>query len=97
MASRNLSSGQFPTVGTEATNVHYRMPEKGQLVPRHRSGEQAEPATNAHRTQVHEKHGHVGAVQVYRTYSNSPEASATGRNIKPIGSCASSMTDERRH
>lgn len=86
MASRNLSSGQFPTMGESAVNVSYRPAEVGTLRPRSpRNKEVAEPATNAHRTQVQERYGHVGGVQVYRSYSNSPEASATGRNVHPIG------------
>lgn len=84
MASQNLSSGQFPTMGESAISVSYRHPEPGQLVPRHMGAEVPEPATAAHRTQVHERYGHVGAVQVYRSYSNAPEASATERRVRPL-------------
>lgn len=84
MASRNLSSGQFPLMGESAVNVTYRHAEPGQLVPRNRGAEVPEPATASHRTQVHEQHGYTGGVKVYRDFSNSPEASATGRNVRHI-------------
>jgi hypothetical protein len=84
VASRNLSSGQFPTMGESAISVSYRTAEPGQLVPRKRGKEVPEPRTAVPRTQVHEPHGYTGGVKVYRTYSNVPEASATGRNTHPI-------------
>lgn len=85
MASRNLSSGQFPQMGESAVSVNYRRPEPGQLVQRNHGKMVAEPATASIRSQVYERHGHVGAVQVYRDFSNAPEASSTGRNVRPIG------------
>lgn len=86
MASSNLSSGQFPTMGESAIHVNYRPSEVGTLRPRvPRDKEVAEKATAVVRGQTHERYGHVGGVQVYRTYSNTPEAGATQRNVKPIG------------
>lgn len=86
MANVNLSSGQFPMMGTSAVSITYRPAEKGQLLPRSPRGKEiAEPRTAVPRAQVQERYGHVGGVQVYRTYSNVPGASATGRNVKPIG------------
>lgn len=86
MASRNLSSGQFPAMGESAVSVSYRPAEVGQLRPRVPHGKEApEPKTAVVRAQVQERYGHVDGVQVYRTYSNVPEAGATARNIKPIG------------
>lgn len=86
MASRNLSSGQFPTMGESAVGVSYRPAEKGTLRPRSPRGKEVpEPRTAVPRAQVQERYGHVGGVQVYRTYSNAPEAGATERNVKPIG------------
>lgn len=86
MASRNLSSGQFPTMGESAVHVSYRPAEVGQLRPRSPRGKEvAEPKTAVVRGQTQERYGHVGGVQVYRTYSNSPEAGATERNVRPIG------------
>lgn len=84
MASRNLSSGQFPQMGESAVNVSYRTAEPGQLVPRQRGKEVPEPRTAVARTQVHEPHGFTGGVKVYRTYSNASEASATERNVRQI-------------
>lgn len=85
MASRNLSSGQFPSMGESAIGVNYRTAQPGQLVPRNHGKEVPEPKTAVVRPQVHETHGYTGGVKVYREFSNSPEASATGRNTKPIG------------
>lgn len=86
MASRNLSSGQFPTMGESAVHVFSRPAEKGTLRPRSPRGKEVpEPKTAVPRTQVQERYGHVGGVQVYRTYCNTPEASATGQNVKPVG------------
>lgn len=93
MASRNLSSGQFPTMGESAIQVNYRPAEKGTLLPRHRGKEIPEPDTAVARTQVHERYGHVGSVQVYRTYQNSPEAGATERNVKPIGASRNGLAE----
>jgi hypothetical protein len=71
-------------MGESAVSVSYRTAEPGQLVPRKRGKEVAEPRTAVPRTQVHEQHGYTGGVKVYRTYSNSSEASATGRNTRTI-------------
>lgn len=97
MASRNLSSGQFPTMGESAVSVTYRPAEKGKLLPRSPRGKETAPERTAvPRAQVHERHGHVGGVQVYRTFSNAPEASATGRNVKPIGASHSTAAFDCR-
>lgn len=97
MTSRNLSSGQFPTMGESAISVNYRPAEKGQLAPRSpRGGMTAEPATAVVRGQTQERYGHVGGVQVYRTYSNVPEASATGRRIHPVGASHSTAAFDCR-
>lgn len=86
MASRNLSSGQFPTMGESAISVNYRPAEKGELRPRSPLGSEIpEAKTAVVRAQTQERYGHVGGVQVYRTYSNTPEAGATGRNVHPVG------------
>lgn len=86
MASRNLSSGQFPTMGESAVSVSYRPAEKGTLRPRSpRNSMSPEPDTAVVRAQTQERYGHVGGVQVYRTYTNSPEAGATGGNVRPVG------------
>ncbi|MFE9834082.1 hypothetical protein ACFYP4_02865 [Streptomyces sp. NPDC005551] len=86
MASRNLSSGQFPQMGESAVAVTYRSAEPGQLVPRKRGKEVPEPRTAVPRTQVHANHGYAnGGVKVYRTYINEAASGATGRNVKPIG------------
>lgn len=98
MASRNLSSGQFPQMGESAISVSYRNAEPGQLVPRNRGKEIPEPRTAVPRSQAYERHGITGGVKVYRTYGNSPEASATGRNTRPInkGHSGQSEFDARR-
>ncbi|MFD4858475.1 hypothetical protein [Streptomyces atratus] len=93
MASQNLSNGQFPTMGTSAISVNYRQADPGKLVPRNIGKEVAEPATASIRPQVQERYGHVGAIQVFRDFSNSPEASATGRNVKPIGASHNSRAE----
>jgi hypothetical protein len=86
MSSRNLSSGQFPTMGESAVHVNYRPAEKGMLMPRSpRNKETAPEKTAVPREQVQERYGHVGGVQVYKDYSNCPEASGVGRRVKPIG------------
>ncbi|MFH9606812.1 hypothetical protein [Streptomyces sp. NPDC017448] len=84
MATKNLSSGQFPTMGESAIAVNYRQADPGKLVPRNTGKIVPEPDTAAIRPQVQERYGHVGAVQVFRDFSNAPEASATGRNVKPL-------------
>lgn len=98
MASQNLSSGQFPTMGESAISVNYRQADPGKLVPRNHGKSVPEPDTAAIRPQVQERYGHVGAVQVFRDFSNAPEASATGRNVKPIGAShnGSAEFDSRR-
>lgn len=97
MASRNLSSGQFPTMGESAVHVNFRPAEKGQLMPRSPRGKEVpEPKTAVARTQVQERYGHVGGVQVYRTYSNESAAGATGRNVHPVGASHSTAAFDCR-
>ena len=84
--SRNLSSGQFPTMGESAvTSVEYTRPERGKLVPRNLGGESAEARTAVVRTQYHAVHGYTGGIKATRDFHNAPEASATGRKVRPIG------------
>lgn len=86
MATRNLSSGQFPTMGNEACRVTARPPSKGTMLPGAPQGKEVpEPKTAVVRDQVHRPHGFVGGVKAMRSYQNAEEAAATERKVKPIG------------
>lgn len=93
MASRNLSSGQFPTMGESAISVSYTRPQPGKLVPRNIGGEKAEQKTAMVRPQKQETHGHTGGIKVYRDFQNAPEASQTGRRVHPMGPARSGLAD----
>lgn len=93
MASNEIGTGSFPTMGTSAAQLSSSTRAmRGRLMPKGGPKGGAYPESNkANKSNVYERQGASLHPVMSHVQQNNPEASATGRNVYTVPSVSSKV------